>query len=307
MFIEAFAQKMGKNDQEIREFLINAPNKYKVFAIPKRKHGYRIIAQPAKELKVYQRQLEHLFAFPIHNRAMAYRKGRSIKNNALCHLQNQYLLKLDLENFFNSITPEIFWDIWSKTWDLPSHEDQFYLERLIFWRFQGSLILSVGAPTSPMISNFCMYYFDEEVENFCLKSNITYTRYADDLTFSSNVKNILFEMPKLIQDILKRLFNDFLKINTSKTIFSSKAHNRHVTGITLDNTGKLSLGRDRKRYIKHKVHHYTLGLLDVYEINHLKGLISFSKFIEPSFFQSLEVKYTSEIISKLLEERNEQK
>jgi len=306
MFIEAFAHKLSKDNQEIMEFLINAPEKYKVFAIPKRKHGYRIIAQPSRELKVYQRQLQNLITFPVHDRAMAYCIGRSIKQNALHHVDNPYLLKLDLENFFNSITPELFWDTWSKTWDLPCDEDRFYLEKLIFWRFNGSLILSVGAPSSPLISNFCMYYFDREVESACSKMDVIYTRYADDLTFSSNVKNILFEIPKLIQESLDELFSSKLKINTSKTVFSSKAHNRHVTGITIDNTGKISLGRDRKRYIKHKVHHYILGLLDVDEINHLKGLLSFSKFIEPVFVKSLEVKYTTMMITKLLEENDEQ-
>ncbi|MBJ6598569.1 retron St85 family RNA-directed DNA polymerase [Enterobacter asburiae] len=303
MFTEAFARKMGRNELEIREFLLNAPDKYKVFAIPKRKQGYRIIAQPSRELKNYQRQLEEFIIFPKHECAMAYRKGISIKNNALSHVNNSYLLKLDLENFFNSITPELFWNVWSRTWDLPSKEDQSFLEKLIFWRFQGALILSVGAPSSPLISNFCMYYFDKDLEAICTEMKVVYTRYADDLTFSSNVKNILFEVPELIQVILNDHFKGLLRLNSSKTIFSSKAHNRHVTGITLNNDGKVSLGRDRKRYIKHKVHLYTLGILDTAELNHLKGMIAFARFIEPTFFKSLETKYTSNVIFRLIEEK----
>lgn len=303
MFTEAFARKMSIDELEITEFLMNAPDKYKVFAIPKRKQGYRIIAQPTRELKNYQRQLEYFITFPKHKCAMAYRKGMSIKNNALSHVNNSYLLKLDLENFFNSITPDLFWSVWSRTWALPSEEDKSFLEKLIFWRFQGSLILSVGAPSSPLISNFCMYYFDKEVEAICKKMEVIYTRYADDLTFSSNVKNILFEIPELIKSILNEQFKGLLRLNTSKTIFSSKAHNRHVTGITLDNNGKISLGRDRKRYIKHKVHLYTLGMLDATELNHLKGMITFARFIEPTFFKSLETKYTSNVICRLIQEK----
>lgn len=303
MFTEAFARKMGRDELEITEFLMNAPDKYKVYAIPKRKQGYRIIAQPSRELKHYQRQLQDFIIFPKHKCAMAYRKGLSIKNNALSHVNNSYLLKLDLENFFNSITPDLFWSVWSRTWSLPSKEDQLVLEKLIFWRFQGSLILSVGAPSSPSISNFCMYYFDSEVEAICTKMKITYTRYADDLTFSSNVRNILFEIPVLIENILNEQFKGLLRLNSSKTIFSSKAHNRHVTGITLNNNGKISLGRDRKRYIKHKVHLYTLGMLDATELNHLKGMITFARFIEPAFFKSLETKYNSNVIFRLTQEK----
>ncbi|MFJ5335391.1 retron St85 family RNA-directed DNA polymerase [Pectobacterium sp. CHL-2024] len=306
MLIEAFSKVLGKSEHELLNFIINAPDKYKLFTIPKRKHGNRLIAQPSKELKHYQRQIGNLILFPIHDAAMAYCKGKSIRDNALFHANNSYLLKMDLENFFNSITPDLFWNVWSQTWDLPDNNDAFFIERLIFWRFQGELILSVGAPSSPLISNFCMYYFDKKVQELCNEKYIIYSRYADDLTFSSNVKNILFEIPKLITELLDDLFGGALRVNRSKTIYSSKAHNRHVTGITLNNFGQLSLGRERKRYIKHMVHQYTLNVLGVNEIQHLKGLISFSAFIEPSFLQSLKIKYTHEVIINLLEENHEQ-
>ena len=95
--------------------------------------------------------------FPIHDCASAYIKNRSIKNNAEHHKENSFLLKMDLENFFNSITPQIFWDAWRENFPLPDKEQMYYFERLLFWDVgNNELVLSVGAPSSPMVSNLCI-------------------------------------------------------------------------------------------------------------------------------------------------------
>src|SRR5574343_1201175 len=87
-------------------------------------------------------------------------------------------------------------------------------------------MLSIGAPSSPLISNFIMYFFDEKIQNICKENNTLYTRYADDLTFSTNVKNLLFEFPNIVAAILEEETQGQIKINNKKTVFSSKAHNR---------------------------------------------------------------------------------
>ena len=99
-----------------------------------------------------------------------------------------------------------------------------------------NLVLSIGAPSSPLISNFIMYSFDEELVTICLNKKIMYTRYADDITFSTRIKNNLFELPEIISNLLKEIRKG-VEINSKKTIFTSKAHNRHVTGVTLTNSG----------------------------------------------------------------------
>ena len=98
--IGQLALGLKKSEVEIALFLRNAPKKYKVYTIPKRTSGHRVIAQPSKELKIYQRKYLELQQLPVHDSAMAYREGISIKDNAIAHKQNRYLLKLDLESFF---------------------------------------------------------------------------------------------------------------------------------------------------------------------------------------------------------------
>jgi retron-type reverse transcriptase len=303
------AKELNKTELEIVQFLAGAPLKYKVYKIPKRTSGHRVIAQPSRELKEYQRAFLSLYSLNIHDAAMAYRKGLSIKDNANKHKHNRYLLKLDLENFFNSITSGLFWTVWKKHYDMPSDEEQVLMEKLLFWSpsksSSGKLILSVGAPSSPMLSNFFMHQFDVAISEVCSSQEIIYTRYADDLTFSTKHKDILFNIPKVVTEKLKEHFGNALNVNRRKTVFSSKGHNRHVTGITIDNKSDLSLGRERKRYIKHLVHQYQVQKLDKENVFHLKGLLAFAKHIEPKFITSLEAKYTANVITQIFEENYE--
>ena len=308
--IEQLSLELEKSESEVAFFLLNAPKKYKVYTIPKRTSGHRVIAQPSKELKIYQRKYLELQQLPIHDSAMAYRKNLSIKDNAIAHKDNSYLLKLDLENFFNSISNTLFWDVWESIIPLPSDVDKQTLDNLLFWcpskTTGGSLVLSIGAPSSPLVSNFFMYQFDCAISHVCLEKEIVYTRYADDLTFSTRHKDILFELPTLVKEILAALFGNSIRINRKKTKFSSKAHNRHVTGITINNDGNISLGRERKRYIKHLVHQFQLNKLDKEDELHLRGLLAFSKHIEPIFLQSLKKKYSAELITKIVEQSNDE-
>ena len=306
--IKQLAKQLDEDEDEVIQFLSNAPKKYKVYKIPKRTHGYRVIAQPSKELKNYQRAFLKLYKFPVHQSAMAYVEGRSIKDNALAHVNNQYLLKTDLENFFNSITPSVFWNSLDRCKSNPpefSNQDKIWIEKLLFWnpskRNDGKFILSVGAPSSPMISNFCLFEFDRFLEKLCYEKVITYTRYADDLTFSTNVKGLLSTLIPLIQEALISFFNHNIRLNHSKTAFSSKAHNRHITGVTLSNEGQLSLGRERKRYIKHLIHQFKYNKLEESNLSHLQGLLSFAKHIEPLFIERLKSKYSNVLIQCIYE------
>lgn len=307
--IRKLAKKLKKSESEVIRFLAGAPLRYKVYKIPKRTSGHRVIAQPSRELKNYQRVFLLLYSLNIHDAAFAYREGLSIKDNANKHKRNHYLLKLDLENFFNSITSDLFWKVWKKHYAIPSDEEKVLMERLLFWSpsksSSGKLILSIGAPSSPMLSNFFMYQFDVAISELCSSQDITYTRYADDLTFSTKHKEILFDLPKLVAKKLQEHFGDALNVNRRKTVFSSKGHNRHVTGITLDNTGNLSLGRERKRYIKHLIHQYQLGKLDKKDVYHLKGLLAFANHIEPFLIARLEIKYSNSLIAQIFEENYE--
>ena len=294
-----------RSRSRIERFSRNAPNCYKVYTIPKRTSGYRVIAHPSKELKIYQRALTSILSDSLkaHHTSYAYKKGFSIKDNALKHAQNKYLLKMDFNDFFNTIEPDIFHQALNRLKLKFSNAEKRLLTQLLFWNKTKSstlkLVLSVGAPSSPLISNFVMFEFDQIIDEYCNEKSIVYTRYADDITFSSSVKGNLFNVPHFVQEKKKKNYNYRISVNESKTVFSSKAHNRHVTGITLANDNTLSIGRTKKRMTSAMVHKYSINKLDSNDLNYLKGLLSFISHVEPQFFERLKKKYGNDVLNRI--------
>lgn len=293
---------------ERTHFIEKIPKLYKVYLIKKKTGGHRTIAQPTKKIKEIQRDLVTYLQkyLPVHKAAFAYRKKIGIKNNADLHKSNDYILKLDLSNFFNSIKPIILDEHFKKLKIDLNPQDARDLRNVVFWnptkKNNAQLILSVGAPSSPFISNTIMYFFDTQLHEYCLSKKITYSRYADDMTFSTKSKDILYKLPLKVKRILKSEFGTLLYLNDSKTIYSSKRHNRHVTGITITNTGELSIGRAKKRYISSLIHKLTLNKLNEDEHIHLQGLVAHAFHIEPMLKSRLIKKYGIKVINSINKE-----
>ena len=158
-----------------------APSRYKTFQIPKRSGGMREIAQPAREVKLLQRALAGriLANLPIHSAAKAYRQGLSIRDNAKPHSGDSPILKMDFKEFFPSIR-SADWEHYCVRNALLKQEDISYTSQILFRRVTGEhlLKLSIGAPSSPSLSNILLFDFDGLVADEAAKRGIVYTRYA---------------------------------------------------------------------------------------------------------------------------------
>ena len=230
---------------------------------------------------------------PIHEAATAYKTGSSIKENASRHLSSRIILKLDFENFFPSIKVAD-WVAYAKAM-LPSwtEQDIDFSTYVMFWGAGGyqPVCLSIGAPTSPLLSNALMYQFDGVLWNYAALNGLVYTRYADDITISSEGNLDKSAVMAEINATIALIAYPRLKLNMAKTKLASKATSRRVTGLVLTNDGALSLGRDRKRLISAMVHHALTGKADAATTAHLAGLLSFANDVEPTFVASLRRKY----------------
>jgi RNA-directed DNA polymerase len=297
------ARSTGLSVSDVLRVVYNAPYRYKVFEIDKRNGGKRKIAQPARELKIIQRSLigELLNGLPIHQCATAYRKGKGILQNAQPHLQNTYILKLDFIDFFGSITSDDFRAICLPHFGSLTKEEIQTLINLLFWRDKErpGLRLSIGAPSSPMISNAVLFEFDTKLEKFCTEQKVIYTRYADDMTFSCNEKAPLRNLLTHIEDQLKAVKWPRLELNSKKTILLSKKFSRRVTGIVLSNQGNASIGHEKKRLLRAAIHRFKLGQLTGPDIEKLRGMLAFAKSVEPNFINSMELKYGHQILKQL--------
>ena len=292
--------------KERLDYLIrSAPYRYKVYQIPKRSGaGSRTIAQPAKEVKYLQYWIiKNIYpSLPVHPSATAYITGKNILNNSEVHSDKPYLLKTDFKDFFPSIKGNDFLQYSQNHETLSlSEADLHRLVRLLFWlpKRNNDFQLSIGAPSSPFLSNAIMYSFDNEMFEYCSDNNITYTRYADDIAFSMHDMKMRGEVLKKVESVLASQPFPILNLNNRKTVFGSKAHRRMVTGLILANNGNVSLGRVRKRRIRAQIHHLIQGKLTDKEKSNLRGILAFARDIEPAFVERMENKYGQQVIKNL--------
>jgi hypothetical protein len=305
------ARETGLDIEFISLIIRKAPHSYRHYQVPKKTHGFRDIYHPSAELKVLQTWVsQHVVSkLPVHDAAFAYRRGRNIKQHAMRHNGNSFLLKLDFQDFFPSIKDVDVERLLTESLDLfegdLTVDDVRVVSRLTCReekrrRGKRSLALTIGAPSSPGLSNAIMFHFDCAVADYCLRIGVTYTRYSDDLYFSCSAPNVLTDVRKYIQRLLSATVSPSLKLNNDKTVFTSRKRRRVVTGITLTSDRRISLGRDNKRYLRSSVHSYLSGALRPDEITRLRGRLAFAASVEPRFIASLEAKFGAGSMSEVL-------
>lgn len=204
----------------------NVENNYKVYKIKKRSHGYRTIYAPNKTLKYIQRQILNniLNNKSISKYATAYHKGISLRDNAIPHINKDVVLKLDIKNFFESIS---FGDVYNACFAIDSFPKSVGM--LLTYLCTYSDHLTQGSPTSSYISNLVMKEFDEGLGSWCEENNISYTRYSDDMTFSGR-----FNPSEVIIKVKKMLHKLSLELNDKKVHVVYKSARQDVTGITVN-------------------------------------------------------------------------
>ena len=271
-----------------------ASHQYKTYDIPKKGGGSRTIHHPSKALKAVQRWLldRVVSALRVHQAAYAYRAGSGygIRANAERHASRAFLLRMDFETFFPSI----------KVDDLRPLIDEGAQRHFRWWTSTDTELfvrlvcrngeLTIGAPTSPALSNAVMWEFDHRITSHLVSSGVTYTRYADDLFFSSDTPNVLRTVQ---EDVLKIVANismpKNISINSSKTRHLSRKWQRSVTGLVLTSEGGVSIGRPLKRHISVLVHQ--VDKLDEKARKHLAGMLAYCADVEPDFVNRLVVRY----------------
>ena len=161
--------------------------------------------------------------------------------------------------------------------------------------------LTIGAPSSPAISNAILYTFDEIISENCRPQGVFYTRYADDISFSTNGPNVLSKVRHLVENTLRDQLSPRLHINDDKTSFTSKKRRRSVTGLTLTSENKISIGREKKREIRTLCYQFLANELSPERVAYLRGYLSFVRSVEPSFIESLRSKYGSDTIERIFD------
>jgi RNA-directed DNA polymerase len=300
MLIEQIAKETGLSRAYLERLALTASHRYKLYSIPKKTGGIRLIAHPARALKSVQRWLaKSLFApLPVHQAATAYREGIGIRENALPHLEGNFLLKLDIQDFFPSLKAADVSYLLQQNVQLLRYElseaDIVFVQRIVSRRGE----LPIGAPSSPVISNQLMFEFDRAISQRCDVLGVEYTRYADDLFFSTSTPNVLREIHLNVVGMLREYEHPKLKLNLAKTTYTSRRRKRIVTGVVLTSDRKLSLGRAKKREVRSLVQRYRDAELDLATAVYLSGFLSYAASVEPDFLVALRAKYGNEVVER---------
>ncbi len=287
------------SEHELIVLIATAASRYKVHFIDKRGgRGRREIAQPTKEIKFLQRLLisEELQRLPVHDAAVAYRTGQSILDHAQPHAAARYLLKLDFTNFFPSLT-----------WGALEHRlsrdvsyskvELWILSNLLCRRAKrtNTFQLSIGAPSSPHISNYVLHEFDSRMTEFCATRKVRYTRYADDLAFSTRAKVSRSSAAGLARHVERELVTEGLSANRQKTTIVPPGARKILLGVLVDRRVP-HLTREFRNNIE--THLYAIETPEIGVIRHstarnfasilgmklhIQGLIAFAKQVDPQY------------------------
>lgn len=229
---------------------LNYP-KYKTFSVAKKNGGERIIHAPEENLMKLQSKLndslqnyyqiirpKEVNGFVINSRRT--KKVCNIVENAKVHVKQKYVLNIDLRDFFPSIKAYRVKDLFLSEHFKFNTPIANALALLV--TYNGAL--PIGAPTSPVLSNFICLEMDYEFSSFCNQHKINYSRYADDLTFSSN-NEFSNEIVSNLKGIISK--NGFV-INFKKKRLQSKWRKQTVTGLVVNE--KVNIDRKQLKKIR---------------------------------------------------------
>ena len=255
-----------------RKILLLAKNPpYKTFSIPKKEGGERLIEDPNPTLKVVlgklNRYLQSVYYFEKSRAAFGFIFGvrndedrRNVVTNARKHTGKKYLLNIDLKDFFHTIPRQRVLDIFqNKPFNFKGELAEVLAD---LTTYNGRL--PMGAPTSPVLSNLACRALDKDLTDLSSAMLWTYTRYADDMSFSANLP---FHAEK-INTLRTIIHNHRLIINERKVKTFGPDEDKIVTGLLV--TDKVSLAPNYLPLLKQEIQQ----LSDVFKIQNEQGQLS---------------------------------
>jgi hypothetical protein len=248
---EELSKLMGISVGQIRFLsynrIVSRTNHYKRFYLPKKTGGKRLISTPMPRLKNAQYWiLENILnKISLAEEAHGFVKNRSIVTNATPHIKAEVLINVDLKDFFPSIDYTRVKGVFRKLgyseqlatiFALICTEpecDQVEIDGEIYHVASGERHLPQGAPTSPAVTNIICRKLDLRLRGISSKLGFTYTRYADDMTFSAtgadegNVKRLIGFVKKIVKE-------ENFSIHPDKFRILRKGARKEVTGIVVN-------------------------------------------------------------------------
>lgn len=273
----------------------------------------RVVYSPSKSLKRYLGFLSRVLfdRLPVEEDVVfSYRKGVNVVDAVRSHSSSKYFLQADIENFFGSISREIILDTIVKSVDFcPVSDIDKWMDRILAMVTVGGA-LPPGFPTSPAISNACLYGFDKKFRSWCLDNNLFYTRYADDLIVSGMEEEPCKLAISYLSKFLESEFGGCVRLNDKKTRFTRPGERVKILGVSILPNGMVSVdGRVKKN--SEIAMHYLIKDREVFisflkeddfesAIKRFSGQLNYINTIDPVFLDKLRKKYGATVVDKVI-------
>jgi hypothetical protein len=266
---EVLAQALGHSVGQLRALTyargVSTRTNYVRFALPKKTGGMRLISAPLPRLKAAQHWVlkNVLEKVAVHDAAHGFRAGRSIVSNAKPHVGAAVVVNLDLKDFFPTVVyPRVkgffvklgYSEATATALALLCTEpdvEEVELDGQRYFVAQGGRRLPQGAPTSPALTNLLCRRLDRRLRGAAKKLGFTYTRYADDLTFSvpKGGTGDVGKMLRLVRFVVRK--EGFVP-HPEKTRVLRRGGQQEVTGVVVND--KPGVDRETLRRFRALLH-----------------------------------------------------
>lgn len=220
-----------------------APKRFRTFHIRKKSGGHREIKAPCRQLDVILTCVNILLKsiYEPSEVAMGFTSGRSVLNNAQVHVGHNYVFNIDLKDFFPSI-PQA--RVWKRLQLVPFNFSQEIANILAglccsFDEKVNANVLPQGSPASPLLTNAICDKLDRRMKGVAKRFGLHYSRYADDMTFSS-MHNVYQEGSEFRMEIQRIISEQGFHMNESKTRLQKTGSRQEVTGLTVNAIANVS-------------------------------------------------------------------
>ena len=213
--------------------------RYHDFYIAKKSGGKRHISAPVNGLKSIQTYLNIIFQsiYEPSQWAMGFAQDRSVVDNANIHIGQNYIFNLDIKDFFPSISQA---RVWGRLQVFPFSFNQEMASVIaglccmkVVTEKSENYILPQGAPTSPLLTNAICDRLDSKLSKLARHYGLRYSRYADDITFSS-MHNVYQKDSLFIKTLYQIIQEQGFRINEEKTRLQKKGSRQEVTGLIVN-------------------------------------------------------------------------
>jgi len=259
----------------------DAVGKYKIFKIPKRDGTFRTISAPITSLKMAQRWLLENILYKNRMSEYSYGFSRGKKGSPLVacaekHKNNLFVMKIDIKNFYPCIKRE---QVFHQFENMGYNTYAANLLTNLCYHNEG---LPQGAVTSAYLANLICYKMDVRISSYCNKRDITYTRYADDLVFSSDNRDSLRKIYGMIKKIIE---DEGFEVNNEKTHFMTPKNHKEILGITI-NDSYIKAPREMKKNVRSMIHS-SIITGDYTQNSVIRGYISYIDSIEKGYISKV--------------------